>query len=299
MSTQKTSASALASSRNLLIGAAILLVLGVGAITVFALGGKKSVMDAAAAQASQGFAGGDKQGNAAPNVQKDWKPQADQAAGSVAPKTTESKNIGAADNTLAANVKNTTTAVADKNPLNVISYGPADAPITIVEYGSLACPHCAEFEEVEFPKIKANYIDKGLVHFVFRPFELPQFNGIDAYAALLVTCMQPERRGAMIEMLYRQQRDWVPYDTPPAQMKDKLFSSLKTYGRNAGLSDDTVDKCLSNTANQNWLGALNAQGDKDGVDGTPKFFINGEKSDNMSFEDWQKKLNGILAKKRS
>ncbi len=215
------------------------------------------------------------------------------------PKTSSSKNTGAADNTVASNVKKGGTLVADKNPLNVISYGSADAPITIIEYGSLACPHCAEFEANEFPKIKENYIDKGLVHFVFRPFELPMFNGVDAYAALLVTCMQPQRRTAMIEMLYRQQRDWVPYDTPPDKMKDKLFASLKNYGRNAGLSDATVDKCLNNTANQNWLGALNAQGDKDGVDGTPKFFINGEKSDNMSYEDWQKKLNGILAKKRS
>ncbi len=196
-------------------------------------------------------------------------------------------------------VKSTGTAVSDKDPLNVISYGSSNAPITIIEYGSLACPHCAEFEEIEFPKIKESYIDKGLVYFVFRPLELPMFNGVDVYAALLVTCMQPQRRTAMLEMLYRQQRDWVPYDTPPDQMKDKLFASLKDYGHNAGLSDEAVDKCLNNEVNQNWLGALNAQADKDGVDGTPKFFINGEMSGNMSFEDWQKKLNGILAKKRS
>ena len=298
MSMEKTSASSLASPRNLLIAGAVLLLVGGGAVAVFASGQGKSVMtaDASANTPVQGFASGDKQGGAAANVKSDWKPSADKAP--IAPKTSESKNVGVADNTLAS-VKNTSTMVADNNPLNVISYGSTSAPITIIEYGSLACPHCAEFDAVELPKIKANYIDKGLVRLIFRPYELPQFNGIDAYAALLALCLQPERRTAMIEMLYRQQMDWIPYNTPPAQMKDKLFSSLKNYGRNAGLSDATVDQCLSNQANQNWLGAVVAQGDKDGVDGTPKFFINGEKTDNMSFEDWQKKLNAILAKKRS
>ena len=297
MSGDKPSASGLVSQRNLLIAGGILLLAGSAALAVFASGEHKTQLVAeATATQPLGFAGNDKQGGAAPNVKGNWKPTGDKAP--VAPKTSDTKNIGVADNTLAS-VKNANTMVADNNPLNVISYGSPNAPITIIEYGSLACPHCAEFEAVELPKIKAAFIDKGLVRLIFRPYELPQFNGVDAYAALLVTCLQPERRTAMVEMLYRQQADWVPYNTPPDQMKAKLFTSLKNYGRAAGLSDATVDQCLSNQANQNWLGAVDAQGDKDGVDGTPKFFINGEKTDNMSFEDWQKKLNAILAKKRS
>jgi protein-disulfide isomerase len=257
-------------------------------------GGARSIMTAEAATPANGYSGPNKPNNPAPNVKNDFKPTADKAANMTAPKTTESKNSGVADN-LASNAKTAPakTEVADKNPLNVIAYGSTSAPITIIEYASFSCPHCAEFDQVEFPKIKADYIDKGLVRVVFRPFSR---NGVDVYAGLLVSCLQPERRGAMIDVLFRQQQSWVPFDVPQDQVKDRLIASLKGYGRSAGLSDQSVDQCLVNPTNQSWLQAVLAQGDKDGVEGTPTFFINGKKTNNMAYEDWQKTLNALLPK---
>jgi protein-disulfide isomerase len=255
--------------------------------------------------AGQGFSNPTvKTTDSAPNVKQDYQPGSTKTTDMVAPKTTESKNTGGpADNTLASikNPEAETVAAGDPNPLNVIAYGSLKAPVTIIEYGSFSCPHCAEFDTIEFPKIKQAYIDKGLVRLVFRPYSR---NGVDVYAGLLVSCLQPDRRTAMVDKLFRQQADWVPFDVPEDQAKDKLISSLKDYGRDAGLSDKSVDQCLSNTRNQAWLQAAMSAGNKQWADaggdpnqfGTPAFFINGKKYNNMAFSDWQKLLDPMVSK---
>lgn len=298
MSSEKRSPAGLMNPRNLLIGGAILVVLG--GITAGALalaGGKSSVI--ASADASRGFGSTDtKPADAAPNVKEQYKPG--KSTDMPAPKTTESKNTGnGADNTVAnANIKSLEIGT-DRNPLNVIAYGSPTAPVTIIEYGSFSCPHCAEFDKDQFPQIKAAYIDKGLVRLVFRPYSR---NGVDVYAGLLVACLQPDRRKGMVDMLFRQQTDWVPYDVPEDQAKGRLLTSLKEYGRNAGLSDQAVDQCLSNKQNEAWLQATMAAGNQQWSDaggdpnefGTPTFFIRGKKYNNMEFADWKKLLDPMV-----
>ena len=293
MSPEKSSGTSFITPRNLLIGGGILAIVGIAGVAALAIGaGRNSVV---ADNSATGFSDtATKTARAAPNVKQDYNPTPDKAADSVAPKTLESKNTSAADNTMVASVKDKGTTVAkDNNPLNVIAYGSPSAPVTIVEYGSFSCSHCAAFEQEEFPKIKETYIDKGLVRLVYRPFSR---NGVDVLAGLLVTCLQPERRAPMIELLFHQQNSWIPWDAPAEQQQTEITNNLKSYGIKAGLTEQTADQCLKDTKNQAWLQTVLAQGNKDGVEGTPTFFVNGKKYSNMPWDEWKTTLNALLPK---
>ena len=90
-----------------------------------------------------------------------------------------------------------------------MALGPANAPVTITEYASMTCGHCADFNETVFPKIKSEYIDTGKIRYVFREFPLD----IKAAAgSMLARCIAKDDAGkyfAVIDMLFRQQNDWV------------------------------------------------------------------------------------------
>jgi len=155
--------------------------------------------------------------------------------------------------------------------------GKADAPLTIIEYASMTCPHCAKFDTEVMPRIKSDFIDKGLVRFVFRPFPL---DGLAARASLLAQCAPPEGYFSMIDVLFRSQGDW-------ARAADPL-AALKQIGRTAGLSSADIDRCVGDDAALNRLvdGIKEAQA-KFGIDSTPSFVINGKKYTNMPFDDYQ------------
>jgi len=156
--------------------------------------------------------------------------------------------------------------------------GKADAPVTIIEYASMTCPHCAHFNEQVMPRIKSEFIDKGLVRFVFRPFPL---DGLAARASLLAQCT-PSADGyfSMVDVLFRSQADWEHASDP--------LAALKQIGRTAGMQEADVDRCINDQEGLNKIveGIKEAQA-KFGVDSTPSFVINGKKFTNMPFEDEQ------------
>lgn len=144
--------------------------------------------------------------------------------------------------------------------------GKPDAPVTIIEYGSLTCPHCAEFDRVTLPEIKKNWIDTGKARLVFRLFPL---NQLDVHAAMLAECVPPEHYFAFIDMVYQNQSQWMQASDPQR--------ALGNIARLAGLGEDKVKSCLADKSIQDEVvaGAFAAQ--KVGVDSTPTFFINGVK----------------------
>jgi protein-disulfide isomerase len=156
--------------------------------------------------------------------------------------------------------------------------GKTDAPVTIIEYASMTCPHCAHFNEEVMPRIKSEFIDKGLVRFVFRPFPL---DGLAARASLLAQCT-PGADGyfGLVDVLFRSQADWEHASDP--------LAALKQIGRTAGIPEADVDRCINDQAGLNKIvdGIKEAQA-KFGVDSTPSFVINGKKYTNMPFEDEQ------------
>jgi protein-disulfide isomerase len=168
-----------------------------------------------------------------------------------------------------------------------MALGPANATVTITEYASMTCPHCAAFNETVFPKIKSAYIDTGKVRYVFREFPLD----IKAVGgSMLARCIAKDDPGkyfAVIDLLFKQQSEWV--------MKDST-DALILIGKQAGFSRKTTEACL---ADQTMLNKLTADqkyaNDVLKVTSTPTFFINGEKiQGEASFEEFAKRIDPLL-----
>jgi protein-disulfide isomerase len=162
--------------------------------------------------------------------------------------------------------------------------GAAEAPVTIVEYASLTCSHCAAFHEKTYPELKKRYIDTGKVRFVFREFPL---DPLAAAGFMLARCAGDEKYFPMVETLFHQQREWaVQKPLPP----------LGAIAKQAGFTQQSFEQCL---ANQKLLEDIEKVRDratsKFGVSSTPTFFINGKKvSGAMSIEDLEKEIQPYL-----
>jgi protein-disulfide isomerase len=144
--------------------------------------------------------------------------------------------------------------------------GKPDAPVTIIEYGSLTCPHCAEFDRATLPDIEKNWIDTGKAKLVFRVFPL---NQLDLRAAMLARCVPGDRYFAFINTLYQSQASWMRASDPE--------QALAGIARLAGLGEDKVKSCLADKSIEDAVVATAYAAQKSGVNSTPTFFINGAK----------------------
>jgi len=180
----------------------------------------------------------------------------------------------------------TAALVAKPVSLPDMALGPAKAPVTVTEYASMTCPHCAAFEENVFPMLRSKYIDTGKVRFVFREFPID----IKAAAAsMLARCIANDDAGKFfgaIDTLFKQQ------DRLMADTKD----TLKLIGKQGGLSEQAVETCAKD---QTLLDKLSADQkfayEVLKVDATPTFFINGERLKGaMSFEELDEKIKSLL-----
>ena len=177
--------------------------------------------------------------------------------------------------------------VAKPQSLPDMGLGPANATVTITEYASMTCPHCANFNETVFPKIKAAYIDTNKIRYVFREFPLD----IKAAAgSMLSRCIAKDDAAkyfAVTDLLFRSQNDWAVKDTT---------QTLTRIGKQAGLSAQEVEACLKD---QKLLDKIAADqkyaSDVLKVDSTPTFFINGEKiKGETTIEEFEKRINPLL-----
>ena len=114
-------------------------------------------------------------------------------------------------------------------------FGDPNAPVTIVEYASLTCSHCATFHNSVLPELTEKYIDTGKVRLVFRDFPL---NGLAMAGAMLARCAPGDRGKAMIKVMFGQQATWVQSQSP--------IEPLTSYAKLAGMSEDDVNACLEN-----------------------------------------------------
>jgi protein-disulfide isomerase len=141
--------------------------------------------------------------------------------------------------------------------------GSKDAPVTIIEYASTTCSHCATFHNTTFKELKEKYIDTGKVRFVLREFPL---NPVDMGAYMLARCSD-ERRDAVVNLLFAQQKAWA---------NDKPLAGLSQILRQTGMSQERFESCLKDQALYNKLSEVRDVAAKDfGVNSTPTFFING------------------------
>jgi protein-disulfide isomerase len=177
--------------------------------------------------------------------------------------------------------------VAKPVSLPDMALGPKDAPVTITEFASMTCPHCAAFTENVFPKLRKEYIDTNKIRFVFREFPLD----IKALAgSMLARCIakdDAEKYFAVVDMLFRQQMDWALKDT---------VATLTRIGKQAGLSQQQVEDCLNDAALRDKIAAdQKYAAEVLKVNSTPFFFLNGEAlKGEQSFEEFDKRIKALL-----
>ena len=202
-----------------------------------------------------------------------------------------------------------TTATLNQKPgampsLDQIQFGDPDAKITIIEYGSPSCSHCASFHNDVLPTLKEKYIDTGKVKLVFRPFML---GGQDVQAGLLIACQVPERREALLNVIFKTQSKWVPrptwsYGQEPTEAQvrayaDTLTKNIRSIGTQSGLSGADFDACMDNETNKKWLQAILSEAQAEHkVSATPTFVINGVVKTNMSLSAFESYLDKLDSK---
>ena len=166
--------------------------------------------------------------------------------------------------------------------------GADNAPVTIVEYASLTCPHCARFHTETLPKLKSEYVDTGKVKYVFRDFPL---DGLALRAAAIAHCAGPERYFTFLDVFFQQQANWTRGNDP-----EQMLASLKRLARTGGMSEAQIDDCLKNHKIQDSILASRMTGEKQfGVKSTPTLLINGQAYPGaLPFDELDKILKPLL-----
>ena len=180
------------------------------------------------------------------------------------------------------------SARADQSVADMLAdkvLGDPKAPVTIVEYASLGCPHCRHFHDETLPKIKKAYIDTGKAKLIFRDFPLGQRA---MAAAMIARCAGPVRYFGMVAIMFRDQGDW-------GRAKDGL-AALEASAKKGGMSAAQVQDCIRNEALLQGMqqGVEKAQKDH-GVNATPTFIVGEERVEGAeSFEEFSKIIDRAL-----
>jgi len=201
------------------------------------------------------------------------------------------------------------TTVVTRTPEGGFVMGNPNAKVKLVEFGSMTCPHCAEFEEKGGKPLVDNYVKKGLVSWEFRNFVRDPF---DMTATLLARCGGEANFFGMTRTLFHDQRDWVGklqaadqaqlqalQDMAPAQRFSTIadLAGLKTFAAQRGVPRAKADQCLGNEADANQLVQMNADAISSySIPGTPSFLINGTLADQTAtWETLEPKIKDALA----
>jgi protein-disulfide isomerase len=169
-------------------------------------------------------------------------------------------------------------------PLGEMAQGDEKAPVTIIEYASMTCPHCAAFHATTYPELKKRYIDTGKVRFIFREFPLDQ---LALAGFLLARCVGgQDKYFAMIDTLFQQQKEWVV---------QRPLGPLLAIAKQAGMSEQAFNECLQDQKLIDGLEEVRQRAMKLNVQSTPSFFINGKPLRGaFSIEDFEKAMAPYL-----
>lgn len=168
----------------------------------------------------------------------------------------------------------------DTSVIAEMQMGNPDAPVTVIEYASYTCPHCARFHEGPFKQLKADYIDTGKINFIYREVYFDRFG---LWASMIARCGDNQDRFfGITDLIYEKQAEWTRAGTPP-----QIADELRKIGRLAGLDNDTLEACLQDQQNAQTLVAWYQQNaEEHGIQSTPSFVINGRTYTNMNYTDF-------------
>ena len=165
--------------------------------------------------------------------------------------------------------------------------GKPSAKVTVIEYASLTCPHCAHFAQDDYPKLKKDYIDSGKIKYIYRDYPL---DGLAAAAALIARCAPGDRGMTLIELLFKNQLTWVQAEKP--------IEPLRMYAKQAGMSDADVDACLKNQGILDTIRDVQSTaGNLYKIEATPTFLIGDERVSGADYEGLKKLIDKNLETK--
>ena len=180
-------------------------------------------------------------------------------------------------------------ADVDTSMVRDMAIGNPDSTVTVIEYASFTCPHCAAFHADNFKKLKADYIDTGKINFVYRDV---YFDRPGLWAAIVARCGEgaENRFFGIADMVYSKQSEWAR-----AANAQETVNQLRTIGKTAGLTDAQLDACFADADNAQALYAYYLQNaEEDAVTSTPSFIINGKKFSNMTYVEMQEIIDNAL-----
>ena len=168
--------------------------------------------------------------------------------------------------------------------LQELSIGDNDAPVTIIEYASMTCSHCADFHTETYPALKEDYIEKGEVKFIFREFPLDK---LSMATSMLARCVDNSISLAFIEILFQKRNKWY---------SDNAIAELKSLSKQAGLSSEDFDQCLNDQELLDQLIMQKEDAVKEfQINSTPSFIINGKViSGNKPYSYFKSEIERIL-----
>lgn len=180
-------------------------------------------------------------------------------------------------------------AQGDPSAVTEMVLGDENAPLTVIEYASYTCPHCASFHANVYPELKANYIDTGKVRFVYREVYFDRFG---LWASMIARCGGDQTRFfGITDLIYQKQREWTASGDPV-----QIVEELRKIGKMAGLDDAALDACMQDADQaQSLVTWFEENAAADGINSTPSFVIDGTKYSNMGYADFAQLLDDKLA----
>lgn len=180
-------------------------------------------------------------------------------------------------------------AALKPGPLKEMALGDPNAPVKVIEYMSMTCPHCAHFHETTFDAIKTKYVDSGKVYFVLREFPFPQDTASLA-AFMLARCTTEDKFFPFVSMFLKQQRAWA------APADGDVRNAMLQLSKLGGFTQETFDACLTNAKLAGDVSAVRDRGAQEfGVQSTPTFLINGKAySGDMSVDSMSALIDSLL-----
>ena len=174
--------------------------------------------------------------------------------------------------------------LAVAGPLGDQVLGKEDAPVTIIEYASMTCSHCATFHNNTYPTLKSKYIDTGKVKYILREFPL---DPLAAGAFMLARCAGKDKYYAMVDVLFQKQKDWVV---------QKPIEPLMAIAKQAGFTEESFNSCLQDQKMLEGIEQVRTRAaEKLGVNSTPTFFINGKvHRGSLTIEELEKQIEPLL-----
>ena len=175
----------------------------------------------------------------------------------------------------------------DTSSIVEMAQGDEDAPVTIIEYASYTCPHCATFHADAYKKLKADFIDTGKVRFIYREV---YFDRYGLWASMVARCGGPEKFFGITDLIFQGQDTWARAGGP-----SEIVDELRKIGRLAGLDNDQLEACLQDAEKAQTLVAwYQENAEEHDINSTPSFIVNGEKVSNQAYESFKKLIESKL-----